>query len=58
MLSEYVLDSLEAKSNETQVGAGDVEKMLATASGLAWEKAESGIGVHASALTVHGLPCI
>jgi len=67
LLSGFVLDALEAKSNETQVGAGEVEKMLATASGMAWDKAEavgegeeyraeSGAGVHASALTFREAP--
>jgi hypothetical protein len=67
LLSGFVLDALEAISNETQVGAGDVEKMLATASGMAWEKAEAvgegeeyraqqGEEVHASALAFHDAP--
>ena len=67
LLSGLVLDALEAKSDEAQVDATDVQQMLNTASGMAWEKAEpvgegeeyraeAGAEVHASALTFHELP--
>ena len=67
LLSGLVLDALEAKSDEAQVTAADVQQMLNTACGMAWEKAEpvgegeeyraeAGAEVHASALTFHELP--
>ena len=61
------LDALEAKSDETQVSAADVQTMIGTASSMSWVKAEpvgegeeyrgqSGADVHASALTFHESP--
>ncbi len=67
LLSGFVLDALEAKADEIQVTAADVQNVLHTTSGLSWEKAEpvgegeeyraqSGADVHASALTFHQSP--
>jgi hypothetical protein len=67
LLSGYVLDALEAKADEVQVDAGSVQEMLGTARAMSWEKAapvgegeeyraQSGGGVHASALTFHESP--
>ena len=67
LLSGFVLDALEAKADEIQVTAADVQNVLHTTSGLSWEKAEpvgegeeyraeSGADLHASALTFHQSP--
>jgi len=40
LLSGFVLDALESKSDETQASAADVHDMLGTASGMSWVKAE------------------
>ena len=67
LLSGFVLDALESKSDETQASAAEVQEMLGTASGMSWVKAEpvgegeefraeSGAELHASALTFHEAP--
>ena len=67
LLSGFVLDALEANSDETQVSAADVQAMIGSASSMSWVKAEpvgegeeyrgqSGDDVHASALTFHESP--
>ncbi|MGO9112434.1 MAG: ARPP-1 family domain-containing protein, partial [Thermoguttaceae bacterium] len=67
LLSGFVLDTLESKSDDTQASAAEVQEMLGTASGMSWVKAEpvgegeeyradSGADVHASALTFHESP--
>ena len=67
LMSGYVLDALEEAAQEGQAEAADVERLLGTANGLAWEKAEpvgegeeyrarQGDEVHASALAFHDAP--
>ncbi len=67
LLSGFVLDAQEAKSDEIQAGAAEVKEMLNTTSGMSWVKAEpvgegeeyraeSGADLHASALTFHESP--
>ncbi len=67
LLSGYVLDALEPQADEVHAEAGDVEQLLGSANGLAWEKAEpvgegeeyraqQGEEVHASALAFHDAP--
>ena len=67
LLSGFVMDALESKSDETQASAAEVQEMLGTANGMSWVKAEpvgegeeywadSGAEVHASALTFHESP--
>jgi len=67
LMSGYVLDALEPQAEEGQAEAIDVEKLLGSADGLAWEKAEpvgegeeyraqQGEEVHASALAFHDAP--
>jgi hypothetical protein len=67
LMSGYVLDALEEQAQEGQAEAADVEKLLGSAGGLAWEKAEAvgegeeyraqqGEEVHASALAFHDAP--
>ena len=67
LLSGFVLDALESKSDEIQASSAEVKEMLGTASGMSWVKAEpvgegeeyraeSGADVHASALTFHESP--
>lgn len=67
LLSGFVLDALEAESDEIQASAADVQGMLNTAGGMAWVQAEavgegeeyraqSGSDLHASALTFHASP--
>jgi len=67
LMSGYVLDALESQADECQAEASDVEKLLGSANGLAWEKAEpvgegeeyraqQGEEVHASALAFHDAP--
>ncbi len=67
LLSGFVLDALEAKADEAQVSAADVQTVLNTTNGMSWVKAEpvgegeefraeSGADLHASALTFHEAP--
>jgi hypothetical protein len=67
LLSGFVLDSLESKSDEPQASAADVQEMLGIANGMSWVKADpvgegeeyraqSGGEVHASALTFYEAP--
>ena len=67
LLSGFVLDALEAKTDEAQANAAEVQAMLTTTNGMTWEKAEavgegeeyraeSGADVHASALTFKESP--
>ena len=67
LLSGFAWDALESKSGKSQVGSGEVKKMLAAASGMTWKtaeavgegeefRAESDAGLHASALAFHGSP--
>ena len=67
LMSGYVLDALEPQADEGQAEATDVEQLLGSANGLAWEKAEpvgegeeyraqQGEEVHASALAFHDAP--
>ena len=67
LMSGYVLDALEPQTAEGQAEAIDVERLLGSANGLAWEKAEpvgegeeyraqQGDEVHASALAFHDVP--
>ena len=62
LISGYVLDALEEQADQGQAEATDVERLLGTATGLPWEKAEpvgegeeyraqQGEEVHALALT-------
>jgi hypothetical protein len=66
-MSGYVLDALESQADEGQAEAADVDRLLGTATGLPWEKAEAvgegeeyrarqGEEVHASALAFHDAP--
>ena len=43
LMSGYVLDALEEQAEEGQAEAADVEKLLGSAGGLAWEKAEPSV---------------
>jgi hypothetical protein len=67
LMSGYVLDALEAQSEEGQAEAADVEQLLRTANGLTWQqadpvgegeeyRAQQGEEIHASALTLHDRP--
>ena len=67
LLSGFVLDALEAKADEGQAEAADVQDMLGTASRMTWVKtepigegdeyrAQQGEEVHASALAFHDVP--
>jgi len=67
LLSGFVLDALESKSDETRANSTEVQEMLGTASGMTWVKAEpvgegeeyradSAADVHASALTFREAP--
>ena len=67
LISGYVPDALEPQADEGQAEAGDVEKLLGSANGLVWEKAEpvgegeeyraqQGEEVHASGLAFHDAP--
>lgn len=67
LLTGYVLDALEAESEQGQAEAADVERLLCTANGLPWQQADPvgegeeyranrGEDVHASALTLHDAP--
>ena len=67
LMSGYVLDALEPQTAEGQAEAIDVEQLLGSTNGLAWEKAEpvgegeeyraqQGDEVHASALAFHDAP--
>ena len=67
MMSGYALDALEEQADQAPAEAADVERLLGTAIGLPWEKAEPvGEGeeyraqqdeeVHASALAFHDMP--
>ena len=67
LMSGYVLDALEEQTDQGQAEAIDVEALLGSANGLAWEKAEpvgegeeyraqQGEEVHASALAFHDAP--
>jgi hypothetical protein len=67
LLSGFALDALEAKDEQAQAQAADVEQLLGSAGGLAWKKVEPvGEGeeyraatpaeVHGSALALAGEP--
>jgi hypothetical protein len=68
LMSGYVLDALEEQAQEEgQAESADVEKLLGSTDGLAWEKAvpvgegeeyraQQGEEVHASALAFHDAP--
>lgn len=67
LMSGYVLDALEAQTEEGQAEAADVEQLLRTANDLSWQqvnpvgegeehRAQQGEEVHASALTLHESP--
>jgi hypothetical protein len=67
LISGYALDALEPQADEVQAKVADVERLLGTATGLPWEKAEAvgegeeyraqqGEKVHASALALHDAP--
>ena len=67
LLSGFVMDALESKSDETQASAAEVQAIIGTASGMSWVKAEpvgegeeyraeSGADLRASALTFHESP--
>jgi hypothetical protein len=67
LMSGYVLDALEAQTEEGQAESADVKRLLGTTNGLPWEEAKpvgegeeyrahQGEEVHASALTLHQSP--
>jgi hypothetical protein len=67
IMSGYVLDALEAQTEESQADAADVEQLVRAANALEWKKAEPvgdgeeyraqcGEEVYASALTLHDSP--
>jgi hypothetical protein len=64
LMSGYVLDALEAQTEEGQAEAGEVEQLVRAANALEWQKADpvgegeeyraqQGEEVHASALKLH-----
>ena len=67
LLSGFVLDALESKTDAAQAGAAQVKELLGTAQGMSWVKAEpvgegeeyradSVAELHASALTFQASP--
>jgi hypothetical protein len=67
LMSGYVLDALEARAEEGQAAAADVQQLVQAANALEWRKADPvgegeeyraqrGEEVHASALALHDSP--